>query len=208
MKSAGNDGQDRDPVPEEDAGRANIYALIGRLFYEAPDSILLAQLSGAEAGPAGDDAPLERSWRALQEACRSAYPVVVRQEYDSLFVGVGKSEITPYTSKYVRGISPDQHVVRLRAYLDAMGLGRRNAAFEVEDHISGICDVMRSLILGGRSLPDQSLYFREFIYPPAVEFCDAVARATSAGYYCYVAAFAREFFEVERLAFEMHDAEA
>lgn len=206
--STGNDGQESDPLSEEDAGRANLYALIGRLFYEAPDSILLAQLSRAEAGPAGNEAPLEKSWRALQEACRSAYPVVVKQEYDILFVGVGRSEITPYTSNYVRGISPDRHLVRLRAYLDETGLRRRNAAFEVEDHISGICDVMRILITARRSLLDQSLYFREFIYPSAVEFCDAVSKATSAGYYYYVAAFARAFFEVERQAFEMHDAEA
>jgi TorA maturation chaperone TorD len=206
--SFGENVQERIPVSEEDAGRAHLYALIGRLFYDAPDSIFLAQLCGAEAEPKGNNAPLDRAWQSLRDACSSAYPVVVKQEHDTLFVGVGKSEVTPYTSHYVTGNSPDRHLVRLRERLDQLGLARRSAAFEVEDHVSGICDVMRVLIEEGQPLPEQSLFYKEFVYAGVPPFCEAVAIATSAVFYRCVAEFARAFLEVERQAFEMHEAEA
>jgi len=203
----GGQPQERNGLTEEDAARANLYALIGRLFHEAPDSILLAQLCRAEAGAAEENAPLEQAWQALQAACKSAYPVVVKQEHDSLFVGVGKAEVTPYTFHYIQGASPDRHLVRLRERLEQMGLARRDAAFEVEDHVSGICDVMRFLIVSGHSLSEQRLFFMEFAYPGTASFCERVARASSAEFYRYVAAFARAFFEVERQAFEMHEGD-
>jgi len=205
--SAGDDLQGGKPLSEEDAGRANLYALIGRLFYDAPDSILVAQLCRAETEPTGNGAPLDRARQSLRDACGSAYPVLLKREHESLFVGVGKSEVTPYTSHYVMGNSPDRHLVRLRERLDQLGLARRSAAFEVEDHVSGIFDVMRILIEDGHPLSEQSLFFKEFVYAGVIPFCDVVAIATSAMFYRYVAEFARAFLEVERQAFEMHEAE-
>ena len=205
--SAGGDVQERKPLSEEDAGRANLYALIGRLFYDAPDSILLAQLCRAEAEPTGNNAPLERAWRSLRDACGSADPVVVKREHESLFVGVGKSEVTPYTSHFITGNSPDRHLVRLRERLEQLGLARRGAAFEVEDHVSGICDVMRILVEDAHPLSEQGLFFKEFVYAGVTPFCEALAIATSATFYRCVAEFAHAFLEVERQAFEMHEAE-
>jgi len=205
--SSGNDLQEPRPLSEEDAGRANLYALIGRLFYDAPDSILLPQLCRAEAESVENNAPLDRAWQSLRNACGSAYPEMVEREHDSLFVGVGKSEVTPYTSHYVRGNSPDRHLVRLRERSEQLGLARRSAAFEVEDHVSGICDVMRILIEDGHSLSEQRLFFKEFVYPGVTPLCEAVAVATSAAFYRCVAEFARAFLEVERQAFEMHETE-
>jgi TorA maturation chaperone TorD len=196
------------PASEEDAARGHHYALIGRLFHEAPDSILLAQLCRADAESGGEGAPLEQAWRSLRDACGTAYPAVLKQEYDTLFVGVGKSEVTPYTSHYVRDTFPDRHLVRLRQRLEELGLGRRSAAFEVEDHISGVCDVMRILIEGARPLSEQQLFFKEFVYPGASAFCDAVVGAASASFYRRVARYARAFFDVERESFEMEDADA
>ena len=205
--SAGDGLQERIPPSEEDAGRAKLYALIGRLFYDAPDSVLLAEICRAEDEPANGDSPVAQAWQALREACKSAYPVMLKQEYDTLFVGVGKSEVTPYTSHYIRGNSPDRHLVRLRERLDQLGLARRSAAFEVEDHVSGICDVMRILIEDGHPLSEQSLFFKEFVYAGVTPICAVVAIATSAVFYRSVGGFARAFLEVERQAFEMHELE-
>lgn len=206
MSSESRTGEVGQPAVE-DAARANLYALIGRLFYGAPDSILLAQLCHAEAEPTGHNAPLDRAWRELRNACGSAYPVVVKQEHDTLFVGVGKTEVTPYTSHYIVGNSPDRHLVQLRERLEQLGLARRGAAFEVEDHVSGVCDVMRFLIEDGRPLSEQSQFFKEFVYAGAIPFCDAVGIATSAAFYRCVAEFARAFLDLERQAFEMHAEE-
>jgi TorA maturation chaperone TorD len=207
--SGGEESREPQPVSEEDAARGHYYALIGRLFHDAPDSILLAQLCRADAGePGAGGAPLEMAWKALKDACGKAYPAVLKQEFDTLFVGVGKSEVTPYTSHYIRDIAPDRHLVQLRQRLEQMGLGRRTAAFEVEDHVSGICDAMRHLIEDTRPLSEQRLFFKEFVYPGASAFCDGVAAAASASFYRTVARFARAFFDIEREAFEMEDAGA
>lgn len=205
--NSGDDLQERSPLAEEDAGRANLYALIGRLFYDAPDSILLGQLCREDEGSTADNAPLGRAWQSLRDACGSAYPEAVKREHETLFVGVGRSEVTPYTSHYVVGNSPDRHLVRLRERLDELGLARRSATFEVEDHVSGICDVMRILIEGGHPLSEQRLFFKEFVYSGVTPFCVAVTGATSAAFYRCVAEFTRAFLEVERQAFEMHQAE-
>lgn len=202
---SGAELQEPRPVPEEDAGRANHYALIGRLFYEAPDSILLAQVCRADADSAGDDTRLGRAWGALRHACSAAFPVAIRQEHEKVFLGAGKAEVTPYTSHYVRGMSPEGHLVRLREHLQRLGLARRSAAFEVEDHVSGICDVMRVLVESGHTLDEQRLFFNEFVYPGVDPFCAAVMAASSTAFYRHVAEFTRAFLEVEREALDMDD---
>ena len=196
---------DDDPLSAEDRGRADVYALIGRLFYDAPDSNLLAQIGmdRETAEEAGDASALEQAWRALQDACKRAYPVALKQEYDTLFVGVGKAQVTPYTSAYVTQSAPDRHLVKLREHLDAWKLVRNAGAFEIEDHISGLCDAMRFLIEQKASLADQRLFFEDFVYSVALPLCEAVMTAPASGFYKQIALFAKAFFEVEKAALDM-----
>ena len=191
----------------EDVARANLYGLIGRLFYAPPDPNLLAEISRSEAGGEGGETGLVAAWRGVQDACRSAFPAVVRQEYDSLFIGVGKSEVSPYLSGYAEPAMPDRYLVRLRQQLSRWGLGRRETVFEVEDHISGICDVMRWLIVEGQSVERQRYFFEEFAYPGVLPFCVSVQNATSSNFYKPVAALIWKYFEIEKTAFDMSDAE-
>lgn len=207
MKSEDSQAADVVPLPAEDAARANIYALIGRLFYNAPDAVLLAEISRSETEPDAAEGSMGDAWRALREACKSAYPVVVKQEFDNLFAGVGKSEITPYTSHYVKDAAPDRHLVRLRQLLESLNLVRRDAAFETEDHVSGVCDVMRLLVGEGLPLEEQRLFFNEFAFPGVVPFCEAVQCSEHATFYRCVAQFARAFLEIEKVAFGMDDRE-
>ena len=189
----------------EDLARANLYGLVSRLFYGPADPNLLAEICrGGEDGEQEEaTGGLVPAWRELQEACRSAYPAVVKQEYDTLFVGVGKAEVTPYLSAYAEAAAPDQYLVRLREQLAAWGLARREMVFEVEDHISGVSDVMRWLVAAGRSLQEQHRFFESFAYSGAVPFCAAVQKAASARFYKPVAGFALSFLELEKTAFDM-----
>lgn len=188
----------------EDVARANLYGLISRLFYAPPDPNLLAEISRSQGEEeAGDSGGLVAAWRGLQEACRSAYPAVVRQEYDTLFVGVGKSEVTPYLSGHAEGAGSDHYLVRLRDQLDTWGLARREGIGEVEDHISGISDIMRWLIENQRPLVEQQQFFESFAYRGAIAFCAAVQKSASASFYKPVAALASSFFDIEKAAFEM-----
>ena len=209
MSDAGEALPGTAPEPEELA-RANLYGLVSRLFYAPADPNLLAEISNAAAEPeetGGTEAnELSAAWRGLQEACRSAYPALVRQEYDGLFVGVGKAAVTPYLSAYAESHSPDRYLVRLRQQLDVWGLARRDSVFEVEDHVSGACDVMRWLIEGSRSLAEQRAFFENFVYPGAIPFLAAVQNTVSLAFYQHVARFAARFLELEKVAFEMDDA--
>ncbi len=136
----------------EDSARADCYALIGRLFYDAPDADLLAAISNA--GPAADASGtvpgFAPAWDALQSVCGNADMEAVRKEFDRLFLGVGKVAVTLYTSRYIADSAADKHLVRLREHLDGLGLARHDSVFEVEDHIAGLCDVMRHLIVNNQ----------------------------------------------------------
>lgn len=205
MSEAGEEERLAAPDPEERA-RANLYGLIGRLFYAPVDPNLLAEISrGSPGDEGGPDGGLVAAWRALQAACRNAFPAVTRQEYDTLFVGVGRAEVTPYLSGYAEPSGPDRYLVRLRDQLAAWQLTRRESVFEMEDHIAGACDVMRWLIEQQFPMQQQRSFFDAFVLRGAIPFCAAVQDASSANFYRSVAAFATAFFELERTAFEMTD---
>lgn len=196
-------------IEPEDRARADLYGVISRLYYSPADSNLIAEITRSRGeGDGGTGASgLIGAWRELQEACRSAFPPVIRQEYDSLFVGVGKSEVSLYLSGYAEPLGPERFLVRLRDRLAEWGLGRRQSVFEVEDHISGVCDVMRWLIENERSIAEQRGFFESFVYPGVVPFCVALQNAPSASFYKRVGALTWSFFEVENTAFEMSGGE-
>jgi TorA maturation chaperone TorD len=192
-------------VSPEDLARANLYALIGRLFYDAPDSMLLAEMSSPGAACADSEGGITLAWSRLRAAAASAYPMRLKQEYDMLFVGVGKAEVTPYTSHYIVGIPPDQYLLRLRNQIGSWGLARRNTAGETEDHVAGVCDVMRFLISDGRSVEEQRLFFKEFVYDAGTRFIQAIDASASAVFYRQVGEFARAFLEMEKRSLEMEE---
>ena len=187
----------------EDAARAAIYGLIARMFYAAPDEDLLGQIRHADLFDAGESAPA-RAWRELVAACRDAFPVVLENEHTELFVGTGRSEITPYLSHYTITHAAENPLVELRQQLNLWGVGRRQSASEPEDHIAGVCEAMRyAIAMQHRPLKEQEEFFDRFLYPGAIALCDAVTASPKAIFYRRVGQFARAFFELERQAFEM-----
>jgi TorA maturation chaperone TorD len=186
----------------EDEARANLYGLIARLFHAAPDSQLISQLLGAPR--IEGEGELGASWREMIEACRTAFPAALESEHTELFVGTGKSLVTPYLSYYVRRHSNDNPLVDLRALLGRWGIARREGVAEYEDHISGVCETMRYVIaVQQRNPEEQQVFFERFVYPGAAAFCDALSALNQARFYRLVARFARAFFEIEKSAFEI-----
>ncbi len=189
-------------IPPEEAARANLYGLIARLFYAAPDEQLISELLGAV--PIEGDGPLAAAWQEVIEGCRTAFPVMLEAEHTELFVGTGKAEVTPYLTHYVVRHSSDNPLLALRQQLAAWGIGRREDVPEYEDHISGVCETMRFVIaVQQRSSEEQQAFFERFVYLGAVAFCDAVSASNQARFYRPVARLARSFLEVEKSAFEM-----
>jgi TorA maturation chaperone TorD len=189
-------------IPAEEAARANLYGLVARLFYAAPDAQLISELLNSSA--IEGEGELGRAWREMLEACRTAFPAALEHEHTELFVGTGKAEVTPYLSHYVLRHAQDNPLVELRQQLAAWGIGRREGVPEYEDHISGVCETMRFLIAVQQRAPEeQQIFFERFVYRGAGAFCDAVSASSKARFYALVARFARAFLDVEKTAFEM-----
>jgi TorA maturation chaperone TorD len=189
-------------VAPEELARANLYALIARLFYAPPDAQLIAELVRAPA--LEGDGELAAAWRDMVAACRNAFPATLENEHTELFVGTGKAEVTPYLSHYVIKYSTDNPLVELRQRLAEWGMGRREEVPEYEDHVAGVCEAMRfAIAVQQRSPEEQRDFFERFIYRGAVGFCDAVSASPNARFYLHTARFARAFFEIEKVAFEI-----
>jgi TorA maturation chaperone TorD len=191
-------------LPPEEAARANLYGLIARLFYAPPDEQLISELLQPAGAEAGDGSPLAVASRAMIDACRTAFPAALRDEHTQLFVGTGKSEVTPYLSHYLARHSSDSPLVGLRRLLDSWGIARRQGVPEYEDHIAGVCETMRFAIAVQQRPPEeQKILFEGYLYRGGIAFCSAVSASKDARFYRLVANFAQAFFEIEKTAFEM-----
>jgi TorA maturation chaperone TorD len=193
---------------QDDRARADFYALISRLFYAGPDTGLLAAIAGADEIASEDqNSPLAQTWRSLVSAAAAMDAEAAREEYDSVFIGTGKAEITPYVSYYIAQSMKESVLVRLRAELAEMGLARERGAAEYEDHFSGLCEVMRHLILLDSSdveVQTQKAFFMAYVAPCYSSFCAAVIASPKTNFYRHVARFTKAFLDVELDFLEMN----
>ncbi len=196
----------------EDQARAEFYALLARLFADAPDPSLLAALAGAPPlatsthnvdGGSADG--LASTWDALRAASAAMDPEAARDEFQALFVGVGRSEVSLYASHYL-GPQSGRPLAEIRASLAALGLARRPESSEFEDHLALVLETMRMLVAGeGERRPTtvdvQREFFERHILPWAQECCTAISTNSVANYYRRVAEFAQCFVALERDSF-------
>ncbi|HKO89447.1 MAG TPA: molecular chaperone TorD family protein [Burkholderiales bacterium] len=195
---------DNPPVIEEDQARADWYALLARLWYAAPDAQLLQQLANAdEAWSDGAGTPLAEAWAQLRKAAAVMEPLAVRLEYDSVFVGTGKAEVTPYMAHYFPGTTGKEKILlRVRDQLDELGLARTADKHEPEDHLAALCDVMRHLIQR-EPVTRQEAFFRAFLRPCWRKFLERAEASAQTHFYKRVARFNAAFFAIEEQAFDM-----
>ncbi len=189
----------------EDLARADLYAVLARLFHSAPDAQFLSELKQrAEGVPDAQSGGLTAAWRALGEACASAFPAHLENEHTDLFVGTGRAEITPYLSHYTMRHQSDAPLAELREHLARWNLSRRTEVFEPEDHIASVCEVMRfAIAVQQRSVQEQRNFFEHHLYPGAARFLEALANSEKARFYKRVADLARSYLDIEREAFSI-----
>jgi len=192
---------------EAEYWRAGLYALIGRLFFDAPDAALLLQVTASTAEDTLDhsveDTTLGSVWRQLASVSASADVAALQYEHAMLFFGVGKPPVTPYTSAYVQGVSPERHLLSLRQQLEQWGLAGDAATAMPEDHIAGVCDTMRHLIERGESVAVQKAFFDRFIHDQGRALCERLAGVATSHFYRTVACFTQTFLDVEHEGFDM-----
>jgi TorA maturation chaperone TorD len=198
----------RDEIAPEDEARGNFYALAARLFAEPPDAGLLASIAGAPPlalDPVVADThatDLAEAWSALTEASATVDLVAAAEEFQSLFIGVGRSEVSPYASHYL-GPQSGRPLAEIRTTLATLGLARRPEKSEYEDHLAILLEVMRMLVTGDAEhspadLSTQRTFFHRHVDSWACDCCIAIEESPVAIYYRRVAQFARAFLVLER----------
>lgn len=197
-------------VTPEDQGRANFYALIARLLGDAPDRELLRAIAGSPPlGTDDDGAPLPVAWSQLIAASSVMDVDAAREEYDALFIGVGKAPLNLHASHHLTGFMMEQPLADVRTSLATLGFARLESQTVVEDHLAALCEVMRLLIVGGNgvepgTLSSQSQFFETHLSPWFELCCDAIMKSPLANFYRVVAQFVRCFLLVERESFTIN----
>jgi len=200
---------DAHQLESEDEARADFYALLARLYASAPDAPLLESI--AAALPLVPDADLAdangiaSAWESLRAASALADPVAAADEFQTLFVGVGKSEVSLYASHYL-GPQSGRPLAQIRATLAGLGLARRAEVSEFEDHLSVELEAMRMLVAGDADRPpapvaEQRAFCERYLLPWAFDCCTAISQCPLANYYIQVASFTHCFLALERDSF-------
>ena len=191
----------------EELQRAELYGLLAGLWLAPPDAELLTQFGVAVTQAPQSGGTLESAWQALVAAMRSSSVQAAAEEYDALFLGVGKPEIFVYGSYYLSGFLNELPLAKLRDHLVQLGLTREPSRGETEDHVSYVFEVMRYLIAGDDAavcnLEQQRLFFRAQLQPWVEALCDVVQTHPRAVLWSAVAEITRQFVRVETQAFDL-----
>jgi TorA maturation chaperone TorD len=195
-------------LPPEEAARGDFYALLARLLRDAPDMKLLSNLAAAPRLPGEGNAALAKAWSEVVDASSVMDADAAAEEYEALFAGVGKAAVSIFAGFYSGAPAADHPRVRIVGDLAALGLARRDAVSEPEDHFAGLLDVMRVLVSGGAgrspgSLAEQRQFFTSHLQDSVAQFFDALQRAPQANYYRKVAAFGAAFAQLESESFRL-----
>lgn len=190
-------------VPEEELFRAQLYSLLARLLAAAPDADLLAALRRLDS----DGSALGQAFAELARAAAAATPASVAEEYQDLFIGLGRGEFLPYGSVYLTGFLQEKPLAELRDDLARLGIARAAEVKEPEDHIAALCEVMAGLIDGGfgerQPLAVQRAFFAKHVAPWAARFFGDVETAKTADFYRRVGRIGSLFMGIETAAFAM-----
>jgi TorA maturation chaperone TorD len=193
----------RQALAPEDEARAQVYALLARLYATGPDAKLLSALANSPPWTADGDNPLAAEWNALLQASSAMDADAAEQEYTEVFVGVGRSAVDLHASHWITEAASEKPLVAVRSDLARLGLARLAGSTLYEDHLSVLCETMRMLIAGdGERAPSdivvQRAFFDRHIAPWVVGCCNAISECPLANYYLRVARFTSLFMAVER----------
>jgi TorA maturation chaperone TorD len=191
---------------DEEMARADLYGTLASLFCAPPPPDLLKRIASSELEGNG---LLDAAWGAVIESAKTIDAESAREEYERLFIGVGKPEVMLYGSYYMSGFLMEKPLVILRTDLANLGLQRTDTVVESEDHIATLCEVMRYLITSDDALLSglqvQRKFFADHLQPWVNTLFATLEARSDAVFYAPLAHFAQVFFEIEMQAFDMFE---
>jgi TorA maturation chaperone TorD len=190
-------------MSEEDRLRADVYNFLATYLVSRPDTVRLA----AARALTGDDTDFGKAFSALARIAAKLSEHDVADEYEGLFVGLGRGELLPYGSYYLTGFLNEKPLAKLRDDMRALGIERRENVPEPEDHIGSLMEMMCGLISGRygspASIETQRGFFMAHIEPWAEHFFKDLKAAKLSRFYQPVGTVGRLFMEIEKSAFSM-----
>jgi TorA maturation chaperone TorD len=184
--------------------RAGTYSLLANLLSAPPEQTLLQRLSGIETHPNLPRDAMSEAWSALKSAAENADLTALGDEYQALFIGLGRGEIVPYGSWYLTGFLMEKPLGDLRRDLGRLGFERPADIHEPEDHAAALCEVMAMLITDdGASFGIQKTFFETHLGSWLEGFFADLEQAKSARFYRAVARLGGEYVKLEKRYFSM-----
>jgi TorA maturation chaperone TorD len=186
-------------VSDEDRARAQMYGLIGALLVGPPQESLLQMLRQIEAPNGEPDNEMAAAWGLIKQAAERADPVGVRDEYQDLFIGIGRGELMPFGSWYVTGFLMEKPLAELRVDLKRLGFEVQEGVAEPEDHVAALCETMKLIVSSPEiGFEEQKEFFRKHLDPWMGRFFGDLTGAQCANFYRAVGLLGERFLEVER----------
>ena len=203
--TANQEARSDQTLDDAEQARADVYALLGGLLAKPPDAALLELLQKIPAAEASGDATMAAAWATLKRSAGNAGVEAVAEEYQDLFIGIGRGELVPYGSWYMTGFLMEKPLAELRVDLRRFGLQRQDEVHEPEDHAAALCETMSLLAASGVAVTfeQQREFFAKHVEPWMARFFGDLAVAPSARFYRAVALLGERFIEVERTHFSM-----
>ncbi|ANS85475.1 hypothetical protein VSVS12_01708 [Vibrio scophthalmi] len=182
---------------EQQSLRSDIYLLLATLFRQAPSEELIEFLAALDVEQS--ESAMQKAWLALQEAAQNADRDALDEEYQNLFIGIGRGEAVLFGSWHMTGSLMEKPLADIRHDLELLGFEREDQIKEPEDHISALCEVMA--MLTEEDLALQQAFFNKHIATWYDAFAQQIEGAKSADFYRSVAALLRAFGTLEQVQF-------
>lgn len=190
-------------ISEVDKIRSDMYLFLSGVLQREPSDNLVGEYNNLD----GDKTRIGKAFNILSDLSKKVSPSDIRNEYQNLFIGVGRGELLPFGSFYITGFLHDKPLASIRRDLNAMGIKRGDDFKEPEDHIACLCEIMSGMIIGeyGKyfSVPEQKSFFTKHIQPWAEHFFTDLEGAKSAIFYSPVGTIGKLFMKIEEEAFLM-----
>ena len=193
----------KDQVAEVDQLRVNVYRLLARCLSASADAAFLNVLKDLQ----GDDHELGLALSELASIAGRTSVEKAGEEYQNLFIGLGRGELLPYYSYYLTGFLNEKPLARLRNDMSVLGIERDPNLTEPEDHAGAILEMMAGLIDGsfGTVQPTsvQHDFFKKHIASWMPHFFRDLQAASHSSLFKPVGKIGALFMEIEESAFAM-----
>ena len=182
--------------------RADIYLLLSTLFRQQPTNELITFLSELETEQS--ESAMQQAWNQLKQAAIESQPEALADEYQELFIGIGRGEVVPFASWHLTGSLMEKPLASIRHDLALLGLEREEQVKEPEDHFSALCEVMS--VLTGEEEELQQVFFNKHLGTWFESLTKQVKNAENANFYRAVAELTQAFMTLEQVRFSANTA--